>query len=136
MRGDSILAICRGMQVLNVAMGGDLIQDIPSQVNGHIKHTQQSPKWHATHRVTVKPKSLLSKALNAGTVELHVNSFHHQAVKKVAPGFIVSAEAADVVIEAIEYVGGTKVLGVQWHPELMLNHYPHFRNLFSMLVSK
>lgn len=127
-----ILAICRGIQILNVACGGTIIQDIPSQVNQPIKHTQEAPKFHPTHSVRLKPDTILSEMFQANT--LWVNSFHHQAVGKVAPGFKASAQSSDGVIEAIENEEHPYMVGVQWHPELMVSHYPKFRELFNRLV--
>ncbi len=111
-----LLGICRGEQVLNVAFGGTLYQDIPSQKkDSFIKHSQKAPREYGTHSITIEKGSLLEQLL--GTNKTNVNSFHHQAVKDVAPGFKATAFAADGVIEAIEMVGNNKVLGVQFHPE-------------------
>jgi putative glutamine amidotransferase len=117
-----IFAICRGVQVLNVACGGTLVQDIPSQINGALNHILAVPPnspYSLAHEVWVEKDSLLSTLmydrLTADTCE--VNSRHHQAVKDVAKGFRVSATAPDGVIEAIEDPGSRFCLGVQWHPE-------------------
>jgi putative glutamine amidotransferase len=117
-----IFAICRGIQVLNVACGGTLVQDIPSQINGALNHILPVPPnspYSLAHEVWVEKDSLLSTLmsdrLTADTCE--VNSRHHQAVKDVAKGFRVSATAPDGVIEAIEDPGSHFCLGVQWHPE-------------------
>lgn len=113
-----ILGICRGAQVLNIAAGGDIFQDLPSQVEGVLKHVQQpTPMSHPTHGIRIEPGSLL--ALVTGRESLRVNTWHHQAVRRVAPGFAVSATAADGVIEAIEKPGADFVLGLQFHPESM-----------------
>lgn len=129
-----LLGICRGCQILNVACGGDLIQDIPSQTLSQINHSPAAPKWYATHDLTIKSGSKLSRILQ--TTHIRVNSFHHQAVSQVAPGFQASAFANDGIVEAIESMEHQYVIGVQWHPELMLHHYPEFKNLFIELVNR
>jgi len=131
-RGLPILAICRGVQVLNVAAGGTLYQDIPSQIPGSLKHRQEGPRWAASHGIRLEPDSRLARLF--GTTSLRVNSFHHQAVKNVAPGFRATAKAPDGVVEAIERVEGPFVVGVQWHPELMVSRDPTHRVLFSAFV--
>ncbi|MBY0050231.1 gamma-glutamyl-gamma-aminobutyrate hydrolase family protein [Brevibacillus agri] len=113
-----ILGICRGMQILNVACGGTLIQDIPSQVPGAFQHAQKGSRQYGAHKVTLKP-GFLADAL--GQQEVLVNTSHHQAIKDVAPGFQMTACAADGVIEAIESLDGLSI-GVQWHPERMWSH--------------
>lgn len=115
-RNIPLLGICRGMQLLNVAFGGSLIQDIPSQVKGsNIKHSQRAPSYYGTHTISITKGSLLAKKI--GKESAVVNSFHHQAVKNVAPGFFVTAIAPDGVVEAIEKRGSDRVFGVQFHPE-------------------
>ncbi len=128
-----LLAICRGCQILNVVAGGDLIQDISSQVSPAIKHMQQAQKWHATHEIKIEPDSILATTLNTNNIT--VNSYHHQAVGQVASQFSAVAWANDHIVEAIESREHTYVLGVQWHPELMTNHHPVFHQLFTVLVS-
>jgi len=130
-RGVPILAICRGIQTLNVSAGGTLIQDIVSLVPGALKHRQEAPRWHGSHGVQIEPGSLIAALL--GTTEIRVNTFHHQCVKAVAPGFKITARAPDGVIEGIEGPGGF-VLGVQWHPEGMFERVPVFAGLFRGLV--
>ena len=117
-----LFAICRGIQVLNVACGGTLVQDIPAQINGALNHSLTVPPnspYSLAHEVWVEKDSVLSKLmgdrLTADTCE--VNSRHHQAVKDVAKGFRVGATAPDGVIEAIEDPAARFCLGVQWHPE-------------------
>ncbi len=114
-----LLGICRGMQVMNAALGGVLYQDIHVQMEGvRIKHSQDLERSFASHTVKIEPDTLLEKILQADSVA--VNSFHHQAVKEPAPGFKVSARAADGVIEAIESCAYKSMLGVQWHPECFI----------------
>ncbi len=117
-----ILAICRGVQVLNVACGGTLVQDIPSQIAGALAHSLPVPQhqpYELAHEVWVDKDSLLAKLMRDRLVDeaLEVNSRHHQAVKAVARGFVISATAPDGVIEAIEDPKALFCLGVQWHPE-------------------
>lgn len=118
-RNMPIVGICRGEQLINVAFGGTLYQDIPSQRPAHaIKHVQDLPAVSASHHLSVVPGSQL--AAIAGTQPLAVNSLHHQAVKTVAPGFRAVAFASDSVIEAIEAWPDRPILGVQWHPESLV----------------
>lgn len=128
-----LFGICRGMQVINIAAGGDIYQDINSQLgNPLFKHFQQAPRWHPTHEIKVLPGTSLASILGSGPVR--VNSYHHQAVRKVAPGFVVSARSADGVIEAVESPGHLFALGVQCHPEAMWQKHPVFLNLFNKLA--
>jgi putative glutamine amidotransferase len=133
--GLPILAICRGIQVLNVAAGGTLYQDIAAQVCGAIEHTYypDHPRDLIAHPITVEPGSRLAAIL--GDVTLGVNSLHHQAVKDVAPGFAVTARAPDGLVEAIEGVDPPFVLGVQWHPEEMTRD-ARMQRLFEVFVRK
>jgi putative glutamine amidotransferase len=118
-----ILAICRGLQLLNVAYGGTLVQDIPSQVQGALDHRLAVPPhqpYSLAHEVWLEKDSLLSTLMrerlrDADTCE--TNSRHHQAVQQVAPGFKVTATAPDGVVEAIEDPKARFCLAVQWHPE-------------------
>jgi len=118
-----LFAICRGVQVLNVACGGTLVQDIPTQIAGALAHSLPCPpnqSFTLAHEVWLEKDSLLSRLMRerlADADACEVNSRHHQAVKTVAPGFIVSATAPDGVIEAIEDPAQPFCLGVQWHPE-------------------
>jgi len=111
-----ILGICRGCQMINIAFGGTLIQDIPSQIpESAVNHNQEEAREIATHSVKITPESQLYQIVH--TEQIMVNSFHHQAIKNAAPGFAVVAQAEDGVIEAIESTEGKAILGVQWHPE-------------------
>jgi putative glutamine amidotransferase len=132
--GIPVLGICRGCQVLAVAAGGKLIQDLPSQWPQPrlLQHSQQAPRWHASHQVAIEPDSLLAAIL--GETTLRVNSFHHQAVRSVPEGVRITARAADGVSEAIEFPGHPWALGVQWHPEGMVTRHPLQRRLFSAFV--
>jgi putative glutamine amidotransferase len=133
-----ILAICRGVQMLNVACGGTLVQDIPSQLTGALAHSLPVPPnlaYSLAHEVWVEKDSLLSKLMRERLADdtCEVNSRHHQAVKDVARGFNVSATAPDGVIEAIEDPAAAFCLGVQWHPENFFRT-GEFRSLFEGFV--
>lgn len=127
------LAICRGQQVLNVATGGTLIQDIPSTVPGAADHDPQRERWELTHEVRLLPGSRLRQVL--GEDRVAVNSFHHQAVKDLGQGLRASAWSVDDgLVEGIEAEGCRFVLGVQWHPESLWDRRPGFQSLFEGLV--
>ena len=114
-----ILGICRGIQTMNAALGGTLLQDIHVQMEGtRIKHDQNLERSYASHTVSIESNSLLHEVFGADSIA--VNSFHHQAVKEAAPGFRVCARATDGVIEAIESTEYKSMLGVQWHPECFI----------------
>jgi microsomal dipeptidase-like Zn-dependent dipeptidase/gamma-glutamyl-gamma-aminobutyrate hydrolase PuuD len=134
-----VLGICRGQQVINVAFGGTLVQDIPSHVvDSKIVHNQEEAREIATHSVRIAPGSRLHRITDVETI--FVNSFHHQSVKVVAPGFEPVAWAEDGVIEAIESTEEKVVWGVQWHPEngavtgntVMLDTFRHLVNEASL----
>ncbi|MDL2222866.1 membrane dipeptidase [Bacteroidales bacterium OttesenSCG-928-M11] len=130
-----ILGICRGMQVMNVALGGNLIQDIPSIVPSNIIHSQQEPREIGTHTVSIKEDSQLFSIISKK--ELLVNSFHHQAIGNIAPGFIATAFAPDRIIEAFESEEGYFMMGVQWHPENMaVAENPDMKAIFQHFVSE
>jgi putative glutamine amidotransferase len=118
-----VLAICRGIQVLNVACGGTLLQDIPTQVMSALTHRLPVPVHQPielAHRVRLKRNTMLGRILAdriSAADDIDVNSRHHQAVKDVATGFVVSATAPDGVIEAVEDPDGPFCIGIQWHPE-------------------
>ena len=107
------LGICRGCQVLNVAAGGTLLQDIDTTM----AHQQKAPRNYPFHDIVIKSNTLLSRAINKS--EIRVNSFHHQAVAHLGTGMCISAVAPDGIIEAIESLEAPFILGVQWHPECM-----------------
>ena len=133
-RGLPIFGICRGLQLINVAFGGTLYQDLPSQYPECIAHAQDmSIRSQLTHRVDILGDTLIGRLL--GSEPIYVNSYHHQAVKEVAKGFHVSAKASDGVAEAIEN-GEGMIYAVQWHPEELVNRYERFRPLFKYLVEQ
>jgi putative glutamine amidotransferase len=131
--GLPVFGICRGAQLLNIALGGDIYQDIASQSGekGLICHNQPAPKWFGFHDVRVREGSRLHQIL--GTDKLSVNSFHHQAVRRLAPVLKPAAAAADGVIEAVESDNRPFLIGVQWHPECMLDD-PYMLKLFEAFV--
>ncbi|WP_374711921.1 gamma-glutamyl-gamma-aminobutyrate hydrolase family protein [Symbiobacterium terraclitae] len=126
------LGICRGHQVLAVAFGGTLWQDLPSQVPGCLKHKQQAPKDHPTHPVSIAAGTRLAALLGA---ERRVNSRHHQAVKRVPDGWVESAVAPDGVNEAMEHPGRRFALSVQWHPENHQGRPYNFDPLFDAFIA-
>jgi putative glutamine amidotransferase len=127
-----IFGICRGCQVLNIALGGDMYQDLLAQKASVIQHAQKARRSHASHTIQIHEQSLLYSIL--GKTSVKVNSFHHQAVRMVAPGLKVSAKAADGVVEAIESETQEFVLGVQWHPECMAHTADDAQKLFDAFV--
>lgn len=128
-----ILGICRGHQVLAVAGGGTMIQDIPHQWPDAIKHRQEAPRWYPSHAVSVTAGTLLERLL--GGPALRVNSFHHQAVRTLPEGWVASAIAPDGIIEALEVPDRRFALSVQWHPELMFTGgYGLHGQLFTALI--
>jgi putative glutamine amidotransferase len=130
--GMPTLGVCRGMQVLNVAFGGTLHQDLDSLPGPVQQHVQLGYRHAVSHAADMEAGSRLERIFGQGSVG--VNSFHHQAVKDVAPGFRVTARARDGVVEGIETEDNAFVLGVQWHPEGMVVHYPDMLRLFRALT--
>ena len=114
-----VFGICRGMQIINVLYGGTLYQDIPTQYSEELLHTRVTPDEENFHTVDIEKNSYLAKVLGV-TEAVQVNTSHHQAVKDVAEGFVVTAKAPDGIIEAIENIDAS-VLCVQWHPERLQN---------------
>lgn len=129
-----VLALCRGIQVINIAAGGTIYQDIYSQRTKPLKHTQKAPRWYPTHKIDIKPESKLAQILDAA--EVRVNSFHHQAINQLAPGFIISATASDGVIEGIENPEHPFMMGLQCHPEWMWEKDSRFLRLFKSFIKE
>lgn len=130
-RGQPTLAICRGMQVLNVALGGTLIEHLPVEVGEDVLH-RKPPREPTPHAVSIKPDSRL--AAIAGATEFAPMSWHHQAIRVAAPGLEVVASAPDGTIEAVESSKHPWLIGVQWHPELTAEREPAQQRLFDALV--
>lgn len=131
-----IFGICRGMQLLNVALGGTLYQDLPSQWGrGVLKHRQETPKWQPTHEVEVLGGAYLGEIMDRDVIK--VNSYHHQGIKDLAGGLVVSARSADGVAEAVEAgdLSERWLVGVQWHTEAMRGADPRQGALFEAHVS-
>jgi putative glutamine amidotransferase len=127
-----ILGICRGIQLLNVAFGGTLIQDIPTEVPGAMQHWTQGDADYLGHPVELEGWSAAARAL--GTTSLATNSWHHQAVRGVGAGLRVTAHAADGIVEAVESASDAPILAVQFHPEMSFDAAPVFLGLFRWLV--
>jgi putative glutamine amidotransferase len=132
--GCPVLGICRGMQIMNIALGGDLYQDLGRQWQGKslLCHDQKGPPWFGLHDVALLPDSRLCSILCADTVQ--VNSFHHQAVRTTGRGLRITGKTADGVPEALEHECHPFFIGVQWHPERMWTHSPIMGRLFDCLV--
>jgi putative glutamine amidotransferase len=129
-----LFAICRGIQVLNVALGGTLVQDIASEVPYALAHSQKAPRHEPSHAVKVMGEGTrLGRVLGAS--EVQVNSMHHQAIKRLGEGLREVAWAPDGVIEGVETAGDERfVLGVQWHPEELVGHDQTARALFAAVI--
>ena len=123
-----VLGICRGIQVMNAVLGGDLYQDIKP-----FEHLPHNGHWAKVHTVTVRRGTLLSRIFGQDTVL--VNSQHHQAVDRVAPGFTLAALSEDGIVEAIEKPDARFCLGVQWHPEWLSDADPAMQGLFDAFVN-
>jgi putative glutamine amidotransferase len=134
-RRKPLLGICRGHQMLNVALGGTLVIDIPTQISNSLNHRQMERKAELVHDINVEPDSLLARL--AGRVVFGVNSTHHQAIGRVAPRLRAVAKSCDGIIEALELKEpgqGPFLLTVQFHPERLIDKSPVFPQLFSGFV--
>lgn len=134
-RNIPVLGICRGIQIINVALGGTLYQDINSQVTGSLGHSpSELPVHHLFHTIDIQQGSKLYDIF--GTQNLKVNSFHHQSVKELGKGLKISALSTDGIIEAVEGTEEDFLVAVQFHPEDLTIKHPHFLKLFKALVEK
>lgn len=131
-----VLAICRGMQLVNVFFGGTLIQDLEGD-RASVDHRGDSSqcKWAPVHRVNIVSESSLSRLLAGAGEALWVNSFHHQAVDRPGEGLEPAARSEDGIVEALENAQ-KRVLGIQWHPEMMFERFPEQLAVFKWLVSQ
>ncbi len=127
-----VLAICRGLQVLNCVLGGTLYQDLAEQFGTALSHPRYEVPADPVHTVDVQPGTLLSSVTGEGS--LGVNSRHHQGIKEPGKGLRISASSPDGLIEAVELPGDPFVLGVQWHPESLSGRYPEHQRLFDAFV--
>ncbi len=134
--GKPLLGLCRGAQIINVALGGSLYQDLAAQAPAYGKHdffpTAGFARDHLAHDVDLAPGSRLRELLQRDRVP--VNSMHHQGIRGLAPGLLASAVAPDGLVEAVESTDGRFLLGVQWHPESMVDVDPPTARLFDALV--
>ena len=129
-----VLGICRGAQIMNVAMGGTIYQDIESQVEDAklICHDQQAPKWFGIHEVEIGDGSSLREIFGAKVIR--TNSFHHQAIRRPGEMLIAVGHTRDGIVEAIETKDHSFYIGVQWHPERMLNKDINALKLFQAFI--
>jgi putative glutamine amidotransferase len=130
-RNKPVLGICGGEQLLNVVLGGTLIQHIPDRIPGALEHEQKNARTEPGHEIAIVPATLLHRI--AGVEKAAVNTAHHQAVAKVAPGAVVNATTSDGVIEGIELPAHPFCLGVQWHPEYFVS--PIDKKIFDAFVA-
>jgi len=126
--GKPMLGICRGLQILNVAFGGTLHQDVSLAPDSYVQHSQISRRHSPGHEVSLMDGTFLADVF--GQALIVTNSFHHLAVKEIAVDFIISAMAQDGIIEGIERHRGTPVIAVQWHPEMMFERHPIMLGIF------
>lgn len=132
--GKPIFGICRGCQLINIALGGNVYQDLPSEnPQCTIRHSQGAPGGYPTHHVELQPGSSLYGTLGP---RAFVNSRHHQAIRRVAEGLEVTAEAPDGVAESVESHDHRQVVAVQWHPENMWQEHPEMEQLFADFLKR
>ncbi|MFN3286548.1 MAG: gamma-glutamyl-gamma-aminobutyrate hydrolase family protein [bacterium] len=131
-RGTPILGICRGMQMINETLGGTLLRNIATDVPDALQHYQRRPSWRPAHAISIAPDSRLAALI--GRTQDEVNSLHRQAVRTPGRGLRITGVAPDGVAEAVEAESGF-VLGVQFHPEMMVNRDPRWRRIFQALVT-
>ena len=131
-----VLGVCRGMQLMNVAAGGTLYQDMYAQITDRpiLRHTRTAANMHPRHEIRIENDSFVYGSFQ--TDRVWVNSYHHQAVKTLAPGFRITARSPDGIIEAIEHTGRKFVVGVQWHPERLWRTEPVHRNIFAEFIRR
>ncbi len=133
-QGKAIFGICRGCQLINVAFGGTIYQDLPAQCpSAYIQHAQKAPGGYPVHDITIEEGSVLFQSLGASA---QVNSRHHQAIHTVGRGLNVTALAPDGTIEGIESEGIPSVVAVQWHPENMWMEHPEMKQLFADYIQR
>lgn len=132
--GKPILGVCRGIQVINAALGGDIWQDLSlMSLTQEVNHFPQTPIWYGSHRVHIKEDSRLASILS--NTDIWVNSTHHQAIQTLGEGLAAVGTSTDGIIEAVEGTGESFLVAVQWHPEKMTRHTPRMQRLFDALVA-
>ncbi|PMB82998.1 gamma-glutamyl-gamma-aminobutyrate hydrolase [Limosilactobacillus pontis] len=129
----AIMGICRGMQLINIALGGSVYQDLSEDPLKTLKHDQEAPGNLPSHHINVKKDSRIFQLVGKRP---YVNSRHHQALHKIAPVLRVTATADDQVPEAVESINNDRILAVQWHPENMFKHYEYSQSLFRDLIKR
>lgn len=127
-----ILGICRGLQVINVSLGGSLYQDI-SYANSFVKHFQDTKSYIATHQIEIDKDSILYEVLGE---KAFVNSYHHQSIKDLGEGLEIIAYSKDGIVEAVQSNSSNFILGVQWHPEMMADYDKKMMDLFKLFINK
>lgn len=130
-----VFGICRGFQIINTYFGGSLYQDIKNELATDIEHAAtMGVKYSICHKVNLVKDSILNRVFKKE--ELYVNSFHHQAIKKLGHGLKISAKAEDGIVEGFEHKDYPFVIGVQWHPEMMFEVHSEQLELFKVFVNK
>jgi putative glutamine amidotransferase len=129
-----VLGICRGLQVINVAMGGTLYQDLPTERPSALEHPRHGPRDRLVHQLQVGPGSQLNGILEGD--RFRVNSLHHQGIRELGSGLVVSARSEDGLVEAAEAASGPFLVGVQFHPEELAPSHDFARRLFSAFVGE
>lgn len=132
-KGKAIFGICRGLQLINIGLGGTVYQDLSQNPHATLKHSQEAAGNMPSHHVSVAPDSRLFKIVGERP---YVNSRHHEAIKDVAPSLQITARADDQVVEAVESIDNDQILAVQWHPENMYKHHEDSKALFADLVAR
>lgn len=128
-----VLGICRGIQLLNVATGGTIYQDLQKGRSASFNHTVKDvPRYHGTHKAYIKKQSTLHAIFQKDAID--VNSFHHQAIDQLGDGFEMTMSSSDELAEGIEWTGNRFVIGVQYHPEMMISRYPEHLCLFDAFI--
>ena len=130
----TMLAVCRGAQLVNVALGGSLYQDLPTEHSSSISHRQTEGICEYSHEVNIAEGTPLYALL--GAERIRANSFHHQAVKRLGDGLEVMAQADDGVVEALYYKGDQYLMAYQWHPERLFDRDAHHRKIFEDFIRK
>lgn len=132
-RNIPILGVCRGLQILNVYEGGSLYQDLSYRDKPTLKHSQQNAPTQVTHKIKISKNSMMESIFNED--EIFVNSFHHQAIDRLADSFVATSYASDGIIESIEHKTHKNIFAVQWHPEMLYLSEPKMNKIFKKFIS-